>query len=106
MKKVVEIGLFEAAEIWKNKIAVSHLQYADDTIFACPARVSNLVAIKQILRNFELVSGLKVNFNKCELMGLNVESQDIRNVAEYLQCKVSKNPLVYLGISVGVNHRL
>ncbi|MCI81328.1 LINE-1 reverse transcriptase like, partial [Trifolium medium] len=43
-------------------MSVTHLQYADDTLFLGEATVANLWTIKSILRGFELASGLKVNF--------------------------------------------
>lgn len=69
------MGVLEVAEIGAKRVKVSHLQYADDTIFSCPGRMENVIAIKHILRNFELLSGLKVNFHKCEIMGINMESE-------------------------------
>jgi len=44
-----------------NNVEVSILQYADDTIFFGEASMENVKAIKDILRSFELVSGLKIN---------------------------------------------
>lgn len=43
---------------------ISILQYADDTVFFGEATMSNVKAIKAMLRSFELVSGLKINFAK------------------------------------------
>lgn len=90
----------------RNKVKVSHLQYADDTIFTCPAKMSNIIAIKHILRNFELVSGLKVNFQKCAILGINTDNLMVENMARYLLCVVGKIPFSYLGMNVGINHRL
>jgi len=47
-----------------NNVNISILQYADDTIFFGEASMRNVKAIKAILRTFELVSGLKINFVK------------------------------------------
>ena len=44
-----------------NNEEISILQYADDTIFFGEASMENVKAIKDILRSFELVSGLKIN---------------------------------------------
>ena len=41
---------------------ISLLQYADDTVFFGKAMMANVKAIKVMLRSFELVSGLKINF--------------------------------------------
>lgn len=64
VSKAVEIKLLEAVEIGKEKVRVSHLQYADDTRFLCPGKLEYISVIKAILRNFELLSGLSVNFDK------------------------------------------
>ena len=48
----------------RNEVQVSILQYADDTLFFGKASMENVKTIKVILRRFELVSGLKINFSK------------------------------------------
>lgn len=96
IKKAVDIELLEAAEVGEKRVKISHLQYADDTIFTCPAKMENVVTIKHILRNFEMVSGLKVNFHKCELLGINVERLELQSMADYSACKVSNNPFLVL----------
>lgn len=106
VKKVVEISILEPVEVGRDKVIVSHLQYSDDTIFSCTTKMKNIEAIKHILRNFEMASGLKVNFNKCEVMGVNVVDTQLQVMAEYLNCKVSTSLFSYLGINVGINHRL
>lgn len=53
------------------------------------------------MRNFEIVSGLKVNFSKCSLVGINMGQILVKNMADILRCEVSKLPLAYLRLSVG-----
>ncbi|KAL8515454.1 hypothetical protein ACS0TY_014229 [Phlomoides rotata] len=48
MVKAVEIGLIEGAEIGKDKVMVSHLQYADDTIFTCNGKLEILWRLKEL----------------------------------------------------------
>lgn len=50
-------------------LTVSHLQYADDTLLIGEPMVENLWSMKAMLRFFELVLGLKVNFSKSSTMG-------------------------------------
>ena len=45
---------------------VDVLQYADDTIFFGEASMENVKAVKVILRSFEMVSGLRINFSKSQ----------------------------------------
>lgn len=63
----------------------------DDTIFITSEKVENARAMRYILRNFELLSGLKVNFNKCSLMGVNVERERLDEMAGILRCEVGLN---------------
>lgn len=46
--------------------------YADDSMVFREPCGENLWSIKAILWSFELVSGLRVNFNKSKLFGINV----------------------------------
>ena len=48
------------------------LQFADDTLFLGEETLQNMFAVKSILRCFELIAGLKVNFNKRKLEGLTL----------------------------------
>lgn len=61
--------------------------------------------MKAILRCFELASGLKVNFQKTSLIGLNVDVEFNKLVADFLNCKTGSVPFRYLGLSIGANPR-
>lgn len=116
--KAVEENLFETAEMGKNKIKVSLLQYADDTIFIGSASRENSWAMIHILRNFEILSNLKVNYDECSLMGVNVDNErledltrplgcviGLEDLARPLGCVIGSVPFLYLGIKAGINHR-
>lgn len=105
VSKAVQIEMFEALDMGREKVKVVLLQYADDTIFTCTGKMENVLVIKDILRNFELLSGLKVNFNKCSLVGLNTSREIIQQMADALGCEVGQVPFSYLGLKVGINHR-
>lgn len=105
MKRAVNCGIFQPVEIGLKKIQVSHLQFADDTIFMGAASIENIWAMRRILRISELMSGLKVNFEKCCLYGENVNERSLQEWANILGCNVGSLPLTYLGIKVGINHR-
>ncbi|KAL8514362.1 hypothetical protein ACS0TY_013467 [Phlomoides rotata] len=92
-------------EIGCEKIRVSHLQYADDTIFTCSGKLENIYVIKDILRNFKLLSGLNVNFNKSSLMGLNMDRANLEHMADVLGCEVGLIHFSYLGLNMGINHK-
>jgi len=50
---------------------------------------------------FEHVSGLKVNFNKSMLIGVNVSQSWLHEAAFVLNCRVGVFPFVYLGLPIG-----
>jgi hypothetical protein len=64
-----------------------------------------LWTLKGILRAFELVLGLKVNFSKSCVLGVNVSEDFIRLASVFLNCKVGVVPFKYLGLPVGANSR-
>jgi hypothetical protein len=105
MSKAVSMGFFKPFVIKKTEVAVSHLQYADDTLIVGEASVENLWCVKAILRWFQLMSGLKVNFFKSRLLGVNVDEPFLRVASRFLNCKLGKFPFIYLGLPVGANPR-
>lgn len=66
---------------------ISHLQYADDTIILVDAIVDNIWTIEVILRGFELVSCLRVSFEKNYLIGVNSNRDFLDLAYEFLHCK-------------------
>jgi hypothetical protein len=73
-------------------VVVSHLQYADDTLYIGEASVDNLWALKAILRGFEMASGLKVNFWKSDLIGINVSPTFLEMACTFLNCRLWSIP--------------
>jgi len=58
-----------------------------------------------VLYPFEVMSGLKVNFHKSELVGVNVSRSWLLEVAAILNCKVATLPILYLGLPVSGDSR-
>lgn len=59
--------------------------------------------MKAILRCFELSSGLKVNFSKSSIVGVNVSPLFLFLVKRFLHCKIGVLLFKYLGLPVGAN---
>ncbi|GKV12022.1 hypothetical protein SLEP1_g23227 [Rubroshorea leprosula] len=97
----VEKGLLEGVEVGDKGFKVTHLQCTDDTLLFGTATDENVWAMKSILRTFELVSGLKINFNKSQLIGIGVKEEWIKKMAWVLCCKKGYLPFKYLGIPIG-----
>ena len=62
-----ERSLLEGFREGRNRTRVSHLQFADDTIFFSNSYVEDLQTLKSLLLVFGHISGLKVNLDKCNL---------------------------------------
>jgi hypothetical protein len=103
MKKAVELRRFNGFRVGSSDLVVSHLQYADDTLCIGEASVMNLWSLKAILRGFEMCSGLKINFWKSSLVGVNVSPDFLRVASVFLNCRTSSLPFKYLGLPVGAN---
>ncbi|XP_071719242.1 uncharacterized protein [Rutidosis leptorrhynchoides] len=100
-KAAVDRGLFKGIEIGKDKIMVSHLQYADDTMFFSEWSKSNARNLINILKCSELASGLKVNFHKSCVYGVGVNPNETEGLASRMGCKAGKFPFIYLGLPIG-----
>lgn len=85
-----------------RSLDVSHLQFADDTLIVGNKRWVNVIAMCAVVFLFEAMSGLKVNFQKSELVGVNVSRSWLLEAMTVLNCKVSSLPILYLGFPVCV----
>jgi hypothetical protein len=88
-----------------DSVVVSHLQFADDTLILGEKSWANIRVMRAVLFLFEALSGLKVNFSKSQLVGVNVPASWLSEAAMVLNCKVGSIPFVYLGLPIGGNAR-
>jgi hypothetical protein len=104
MCKAVSNNAFHGYKVGNN-VMFHTLQFADDTIITGEDTWDNLWLIKTVLRSFELVSGLKVNFHTSKLYGINLDDNFLRAASSFLNCEVESIPFRFLGIPVGANPR-
>ena len=90
-------------QVGRDKIKVSHLQFADDTLFFVKEDENNIRTLYSALKIFCSVSGLKINFGKSTILGINLEEADVTYLAEIVQCSVGNWPIKYLGLPLGGN---
>jgi len=88
-----------------NGREVNLLQYANDTIFMGEVNVSNVFNIKVILKLFELVFRLRMNFHKSSFGRIETKIEVVEIYASMLNCKVLSFPSTYLGLPIGTNPR-
>jgi len=106
MKSLVETQLFTGYSIGDvNPVVVSHLQFVDDTLLLGTKSWANVYTMRAVLVIFEPMSGLKVNFHKSSLVGVNIAPSWLTEATSMLNCKVDKVPFLYLGMPVGGNPR-
>ncbi|XP_058764714.1 uncharacterized protein LOC131638187 [Vicia villosa] len=103
MKKAVDSGRFIGYKFEAGEKRFSHLQYADDTMIISEKRWTNIRTIQAILLLFESLSGLKVNFQKSSIIGINISQNWITEAAKILRCRLGSIPFMYLGLPIGAN---
>lgn len=77
-------------------LSLSLLQFADDTLLFLPANLDMVRNLKRILRCFEIIFGLKINYHKSSMIGLRVDSSFLSNASDIMGSKIEKLPIKYL----------
>lgn len=76
------------------------LQYADDTPIIIPSCPTQMQHLKDLVDLFIKASGLKVNYQKSNLLPINVPPEDIQNLFAILGCAPGQFHFTYLGVSL------
>jgi hypothetical protein len=74
------------------------LQYADDTLLFSSCDQSHIKNLNVILSLFEMVSGMRINFHKSEVIPLNLDEVSSDAIAHVLSFPVGSLPFKYLGV--------
>ncbi|CAJ2651635.1 unnamed protein product [Trifolium pratense] len=106
MEAMVVSNLFTGYSVGElSPMTVSHLQFADDTLLMGTKSWANVRALRAVLVLFESMSGLRVNFHKSMLVGVNIPDSWLGEAASALCCKVEKILFLYLGLPIGGDPR-
>ncbi|GKC46109.1 RNA-directed DNA polymerase, eukaryota, partial [Tanacetum coccineum] len=100
VNKAVGEGVFKGIQLHES-LVLSHLFYADDALFMGEWSNSNLSGIINILKCFHLASGLKINIQKSQVLGVGVPRSGVEYMASYLGCSIMEKKFCYLGVMVG-----
>ena len=87
-----------------RSLAMSHLLFADDTLIFYDADLDQILILRTILIWFEVVSGLKINLGKCELVLVGIV-HNIDLLLNVLGCKLGSLAMKYLGLPLGANFK-
>jgi hypothetical protein len=79
---------------------MTHLQYADDTLIIMDPSDEGIAKLNRILLCFEVMSGLKINFSKSEVVVVGRSTAKQERLANLLNCKLAVFPITYLGLQV------
>ncbi|XP_028099924.1 uncharacterized protein LOC114299400 [Camellia sinensis] len=99
--RALQLGLIREVVVGSNDLVITHLQYADDTILFCEAEWGEIGNVKRILRCFEMLSGLKINYHKSVVCGIGISEDLTKGFADKLNCLHLNLPLKYLGMPLG-----
>nr|GEV81459.1 RNA-directed DNA polymerase, eukaryota [Tanacetum cinerariifolium] len=96
----IDKGVFKGVHL-HGSTSISHLFYADDIMFIGEWSDDNLKGIINILQCFFLASGLKINIQKSQVLGVGVPSSIVMQAASSIGCGVLHKQFRYLGAMVG-----
>ncbi|XP_015938992.1 uncharacterized protein LOC107464586 [Arachis duranensis] len=106
IREAVRNGRISPLLVGRDNIELSHLKFADDTILFCSSDEETARNYKRLLRCFEMMSDLSINFEKSNLILVNCSQEWARQMCQLLDSQEAALPVRYLGISLGANSRL
>ena len=99
-------SFFESSTVENGNLTLSHLQFVDDTILFSNNSWDEIRNIKRILRCFEAILGLKINFHKSVVYNVGGEGNFLNYVVAFFKCKKQNLPLKFLGLPLGASPKL
>ena len=84
-------------------VSISHMLFVDDTLLFCQDNKDQLEFWKWVVICFEVVSSLKINMQKSEIIPVG-SVKDVDRAAAVFGCKVRNLPTTYLGLPLGATH--
>jgi len=84
--------------LWLNGIITLH--YADDTLLLALGDVRSLIHFKVFLYEFEMMTGLKINFHKSFIYNLSRCEEVGTRATTILNCNLGSLPFMYLGLPI------
>ena len=87
-----------AVDVVENGVAI--LRYADDTVLCIEHDPDQALNFKLLLYMFEMMSCLKINFQKSEILAVGGDSIISEFYSDLFNCQINQMPMKYLGVPV------
>ncbi|XP_042983296.1 uncharacterized protein LOC122312700 [Carya illinoinensis] len=107
LKAVVDRGSISGISVCSSSnggLNVSHLLFGDDTLILCEPDPDQICSLRALLLCFEVVSYLRVNLSKSEMVLVD-PVHNLGELAAILGCNVSSLPMKYLGLPFEAPHK-
>lgn len=98
--KEESLGLISGIKLG-NGPSISHLQFADDTVIFLSNPDHSCKGVRIILIIFELLSGLRINFDKSYLFSAKKDDSKRQYWEDLIECQRGVWPFSYLGVNIG-----
>lgn len=79
---------------------VAIMQYADNTVLCLSHDPDKAINLKLLLYLFELMSGLKINYQKSKIFLIGGDNDIASFYANMFGCQIGNFPMKYLGVPV------
>jgi hypothetical protein len=91
---------------WSNLIGVqvghgvAIIQYADDMNLCLENNRQKVIYVKLLLYMYEQMAGLKINFEKSELLLVRGDKDMALTYADIFNCQIEMFPIKYIGVPI------
>lgn len=70
-------GYYEGFLVGRDRVHISHLQFADDILIFCKDNDGMLDNLIKAIKAYERMSGFSVNWEKSTICGINIPSEKV-----------------------------
>lgn len=92
------IGIFRGFQVGIEKVNISLLQFANDTLYMMNRKQRNIQKLKMLNSVFRIISGPKVNQNTTHLSVISIAESECLQFANILGCVHKGWPSEYLDL--------
>lgn len=99
LRKAEARGQLTGLKVARGAPPISHLLYADDSMFYCKGNTEELEHLSQILSSYSLASGQRINYQKSSIFfGKNIPLERRAEVKQKLGIEQEAGAGIYLGL--------